>query len=93
MKKPVCVLCLAIVLAIASAGTPGRAQNPGQNACSPADAACQCSFLCCGEERCDGSVCNQCVIDCVQRQQTADRRAASLRSRCQSLMTRGFKRL
>ena len=73
------------------------AQNPAEapraNSCTPTNMACQCSFQCCGEERCDGAICNQCVIDCVQRQQTVDKRALSLKSRCQSLMTRGFKRL
>jgi len=70
-----------------------ESQGPAQSACAPANIACQCSFRCCGEERCDGSICNQCVIDCVQRQQTDDKRASPLKSRCQSLMTRGFKRL
>jgi hypothetical protein len=72
------------------------AQNPAEapaQTCAPTNIACRCSFQCCGEERCDGSICNQCVIDCVQRQQVVDRRSTSLRSRCQSLMTRGFKRL
>jgi hypothetical protein len=68
------------------------AEAPAQN-CAPTNIACRCSFQCCGEERCDGSICNQCVIDCVQRQQVVDRRSTSLRSRCQSLMSRGFKRL
>jgi hypothetical protein len=73
------------------------AQNPAAGAkegsCGPANVACRCSFLCCGEERCDGSICNQCVIDCVQRQQVVDQRSQALRARCQSLITRGFKRL
>ena len=71
----------------------GQAESQSPGACAPANIACQCSIQCCGEERCDGSICNQCVIDCVQRQQTVDKRALSLKSRCQSLMTRGFKRL
>jgi hypothetical protein len=73
------------------------AQNPApgakESSCAPANVACRCSFQCCGEERCDGSICSQCVIDCVQRQQAVDRRSQALRARCQSLMTRGFKRL
>jgi hypothetical protein len=68
-------------------------QSPAEPNCSPTNVACQCSYQCCGEERCDGSICNQCVIDCVQRQQVVDKRSLSLKSRRQSLMTRGFKRL
>jgi len=85
----------ALLLGGLAMGGP-RAQSPEKPAepsCSPANAACQCSFSCCGEERCDGSICNQCVIDCVERHQVIDKRATSLRARCHSLMTRGFKRL
>ena len=96
---PMARLCCsaAILLALLTATGEARAQNPAENpthnACAPTNVPCQCSYLCCGEERCDGSICNQCVIDCVQRQQAVDRRSTSLRSRCQSLITRGFKRL
>jgi len=88
------LVALGILLAGAAApsGAP-HAQTASPNACAATNVPCRCSFLCCGEERCDGSVCNQCVIDCVERRQTADNRSASLRSRCQSLMSRGFKRL
>ncbi len=70
-----------------------QTEAPPPNACGPTNIACHCSFQCCGEERCDGSICNQCVIDCVQRQQAVDKRSTALRARCQSLMSRGFKRL
>jgi hypothetical protein len=89
--KRIAWLCAAGAL-LCSVGQ-AESQSPAQGACAPANIACQCSFQCCGEERCDGSICSQCVIDCVQRQQTVDKRALSLKSRCQSLMTRGFKRL
>jgi hypothetical protein len=83
--------------ALAQSSGQRVAQNPTEappaNACGPTNIACHCSFQCCGEERCDGSICNQCVIDCVQRQQAVDKRSTALRARCQSLMTRGFKRL
>jgi hypothetical protein len=69
------------------------APAPHANACAPSNIACQCSFQCCGEERCDGAICSRCVIDCVERQQVVDKRSTFLRTRCQSLMTRGFKRL
>jgi len=92
MSRLVCFPIIVIMLAALSAnGQKARAQE--QKSCSPANIPCQCSYQCCGEERCDGSVCNQCVIDCVQRQQPGDKKAAALKARCQSLMTRGFKRL
>jgi hypothetical protein len=84
-------LCAAAALMLSMG--QAKSQTPAESACAPANIACQCSFRCCGEERCDGSICNQCVIDCVQRPQAVDKRALSLKSRCQSLMTRGFKRL
>jgi hypothetical protein len=86
-----CALAAAALLAAstASAQSPrGKANN-----CSQGNVACQCSYRCCGEERCDGQVCNQCVIDCVQRRQPSDERFNALRARCDSIMTRGFRRL
>jgi hypothetical protein len=87
---------LAIVAAaLLAAATTASAQAPRTrgNACAQGNVACQCSYRCCGEERCDGQVCNQCVIDCVQRRQPSDERFSALRARCDSIMTRGFKRL
>lgn len=90
------LLTAAIVVAAAlSFAVPTGAQQvqKGPGTCAPGNAACQCSYRCCGEERCDGDICNQCVIDCVQRRQPTDDRFSALRSRCESLMMRGFKRL
>lgn len=87
---------LAIVTAaVLASATTASAQAPRArgNACAQANVACQCSYRCCGEERCDGQVCNQCVIDCVQRRQPSDERFNALRARCDSIITRGFKRL
>ena len=84
-------LCAAAALMLSMG--QAKSQTPAESACAPANIACQCSFQCCGEERCDGAICNQCVIDCVQRQQVVDKRSTALRARCQSLMSRGFKRL
>jgi len=85
-----CALGAATLLAASMA----NAQAPrGKGSCSQANVACQCSYRCCGEERCDGQVCNQCVIDCVQRRQPSDERFHALRARCDSIMTRGFRRL
>ena len=84
---------LAAVALILAAATPAGAQGSRSNNCSSSNVACQCSYRCCGEERCDGQVCNQCVIDCVQRRQPSDERFSALRARCDSIMTRGFKRL
>jgi hypothetical protein len=78
---------------ILAAAAPATAQGSRSNNCSSGNVACQCSYRCCGEERCDGQVCNQCVIDCVQRRQPSDERFSALRARCDSIMTRGFKRL
>jgi hypothetical protein len=77
------------------AATAASAQAPTARGskCSSSNMACQCSYRCCGEERCDGQVCNQCVIDCVQRRLPSDERFGALRARCDSIMTRGFKRL
>ena len=83
----------AAVALILAAAAPATAQSSRSNNCSPSNVACQCSYRCCGEERCDGQVCNQCVIDCVQRRQPSDERFSALRARCDSIMTRGFKRL
>jgi hypothetical protein len=80
---------LAASLAFSAAAL---AQSTPAPPCSQSNIACQCSYKCCGEERCDGSVCSSCVVDCVRRQQPDDTRSASLRSRCANIMTRGFKR-
>jgi len=84
---------LAAAVLFLGAATAASAQGPRSNNCSSNNVACQCSYRCCGEERCDGQVCNQCVIDCVQRRQPSDERFSALRARCDSIMTRGFKRL
>jgi hypothetical protein len=88
---------LTSVIAIAGAwflaAVPASAQVVRTQNCAPTNVACQCSYKCCGEERCDGAICNQCVIDCVRRRQPSDERFSSLQSRCESIMTRGFKRL
>ena len=46
---------LAIVAAaLLAAATTASAQAPGSrgNACAQGNVACQCSYRCCGEERC-----------------------------------------
>lgn len=93
MRCQIFAQALAAAAAILVAVTAAAAQDAKRNACSPNNVACQCSYRCCGEERCDGQICNQCVIDCVQRRQPSDERFSALRARCDSIMTRGFKRL
>jgi hypothetical protein len=85
-------LSMAALAAFLAFSDAARAQPAGAPPCSQSNVACQCSYKCCGEERCDGSVCSSCVVDCVRRQQPNDTRAVNLRSRCSSIMTRGFKR-
>jgi hypothetical protein len=84
---------MAAALLIAATAAKAQGANSKGNNCTSSNVACQCSYRCCGEERCDGQVCNQCVIDCVQRRQPSDERFNALRARCDSIMTRGFKRL
>jgi len=84
---------IAVVIGVAAAAGGGGAAQAQGRACATSNVACQCSYRCCGEERCDGQVCTQCVIDCVQRRQPGDERFNALRARCRSVMTRGFRRL
>ena len=89
LRAAVVAVGAAILAALPATAQISRSQNSN---CSSTNVACQCSYKCCGEERCDGSICNQCVIDCVQRRQPTDERSISLQSRCESIMTRGFRR-
>jgi hypothetical protein len=75
-----------------SSSAPGQVVRV-QNQCANGNVPCLCSYQCCGEERCDGVICGQCVVDCVQRKQVVDDQFVQLRSRCQSMIMRGFKRL
>jgi hypothetical protein len=84
---------LAAVALVAASAAKAQSPRAKGSSCSQSNVACQCSYRCCGEERCDGQVCNQCVIDCVQRRQPGDERFNALRARCGSIMTRGFRRL
>jgi len=84
---------VAVALLAIAATASAQAPRARGSVCAQGNVACQCSYRCCGEERCDGQVCNQCVIDCVQRHQPSDNRFSALRARCGSIMSRGFKRL
>jgi hypothetical protein len=95
MSKTNCSLATALFLvAVWSISGAALSQTTAQSqACAAGNVPCQCSFSCCGEERCNGAICNQCVLDCVQRKKPTDARSADLQSRCQGQTTQKFRRL
>jgi hypothetical protein len=88
------VVAIAAFLAAAGAAAvvAQETPQPNINQCG-GSVPCWCSFTCCGQERCDGSSCNQCVRDCVQRNKPSDDRSAALRARCQSFKGQRYRRL
>ena len=95
MSKNSCSLAAALfVLAVCTVSGAAVSQTtPQPKGCAASNVPCQCSFSCCGEERCNGAICNQCVLDCVERKKPTDARSADLRSRCQGQTTQKFRRL
>ncbi|HWB46318.1 MAG TPA: hypothetical protein VG900_12820 [Hyphomicrobiaceae bacterium] len=85
---------LAIVVFVMTAATAVAQDTPQPSIsqCGEANVPCWCSFTCCGQERCDGSSCNQCVRDCVVRNKPADERFATLKARCQSFKSQKYRR-
>ena len=71
----------------------GAAQAQSAPRCLPSNVPCQCSYSCCDQESCEGAICNQCVLDCVQRKKPTDARFTALQSRCRSQTTQKYKRL
>jgi hypothetical protein len=55
--------------------------------------ACTCSFKCCGEESCDGSVCKACVESCFNGKPEDDPVYSQSLSICQYQQRSGYTRL
>ena len=84
---------VAFALAAFVMSISGAAQAQTAPRCSPTNVPCQCSFSCCAQESCEGAICDQCVLDCVQRKKPTDARFTALQSRCRSQTSQKYKRL
>lgn len=86
------ILAAVVFLAVSLAAIWTVEAQPA-SPCPPGNTPCACSFECCGQERCDGPICNQCVAACLKRTEPTNNQFTALRDQCQSMLKKGFRRL